>query len=276
MLFLIKLNYTQPIPALHKKPLVNMAFVNDKNKTNIIKPIVEEILHTGRLIESYKNNGRHGDLPDSVAACTAISNIISHLADYDKHRATSFMKDLAFKLGYDLLEGTDEQNDLAREVFGGRSDENLDQDSLGEWRGDGQDGWHLYKYEQPAYPNGWEPVDLPVPNQAQLLAEDAEYERIANEGPLEPGVLSRSKSRVNVGGNVRRGDKVIIHTLNPHTGSSDERAAALGKLKHKLDVGDLATVCSRKKNGWLRVKIHRTEAVITIRNVTSCSRVMWG
>ena len=124
--------------------------------------------------------------------------------------------------------------------------------------------------------NGWESVDLAMPNQAQLLAEDAEYERIANEGPLEPGVFSRANTRVNVGGNVRRGDKVIIHTLNPHTGSSDERAAALGKLKHKLDVGDLATVCSRKKNGWLRVKIHRTEAVITIRNVTSCSRVLWG
>ncbi|MBV32996.1 MAG: hypothetical protein CMK36_06105 [Porticoccaceae bacterium] len=274
MLFLIKLNYTQPIPALHKKPLVNMAFVNDKNKTNIIKPIVEEILHTGRLI-MLRAQPEPQDLPDSVAACTAISLIISHLADYDKQRAYSFIKDVAYKVGYDQAERTGEQNDLAREVFGGRSDENLDQDSLGEWRGDGQDGWHLYKYEQPAYPNGWEEVHLPVPNQAQLLAEDAEYERIANEGPLEPGKLARDNTRVNVGGNVRRGDKVIIHTLNPHTGSSDERAAALGKLKHKLDVGDLATVSSHKKNGWLRVKIDRTEAVITIRNVTSCSRVMW-
>ena len=146
---------------------------------------------------------------------------------------------------------------------------------LGEWDGDEYNGWRFCKYEEPGQ-NGWEEVELPLPNQAQLLAEDAEYERIANEGPLEPGKLARDNTRVNVGGNVRRGDKVIIHTLNPHTGSSDERAAALGKLKHKLDVGDLATVCSRKKNGWLRVKIHRTEAVITIRNVTSCSRVMWG
>ena len=254
-----------------------MAFVNEKDKTNIIKPIIQDILQKGRLIESYKNDGWCQDLPDSVAACTAISYIINHLADYDKQRAYSFIKDVAYKVGYDQGERTGEQNDLARQVFGGCDDENFDQDSLGEWRGDGQDGWHLYKYkyEQPAYPNGWEEVDLPVPNQAQLLAEDAEYERIANEGPLEPGKLSRDNTRVNVGGNVRRGDKVIIHTLNPHTGSSDERAAALGKLKHKLDVGDVATVSSRKKNGWLRVKIHRTEAVITIRNVTSCSRVLW-
>ena len=276
ILFLIKVNYTQPIPVLHKKPVVNMAFVNEKDKTNIINPIIQDILHKGRVIESYKNDGWCQDLPDSVAACTAISYIINHLADYDKQRAYSFIKDVVYKVGYDQVERTGEQNDLAQQVFGGRSDENLDQDSLGEWRGDGQDGWHLYKYEQPAYPNGWEEVHLPVPNQAQLLAEDAEYERIANEGPLEPGKLSRANTRINAGGNVRRGDKVIIHTLNPHTGSSDERAAALGKLKHKLDVGDLATVCSRKKNGWLRVKIHRTEAVITIRNVTSCSRVMWG
>jgi len=229
-----------------------MAFVNEKDKTNIIKPIIQDILHKGRVIESYKNDGWSQDLPDSVAACTAISYIITHLADYDKDRAQSFIKDVAFKVGYELVERTCEQNDLARQVFGGRGD------------------------EQPAYPNGLVEVDLPVPNQAQLLAENAEYERIANKGPLQPGKLSRDNNRVNVGGNVRRGDKVIIHTLNPNTGSYDERAAALGKLKHKLDVGDVATVSSRKKNGWLRVKIHRTEAVITIRNVTSCSRVLWG
>lgn len=252
-----------------------MAFVNEKDKTNIIKPIIEDILHKGRVIESYKNDGRCQDLPDSVAACTAISYIITHLADYDKDRAQSFIKDVAFKVGYQLVEHTCEQNDLARQVFGGRGDEKLDQDSLGEWDGDEYNGSRFCKYEVPAYPNGWEEVDLPVPNQAQLLAEDAEYERIANEGPLEPGKLARANNMVKVGGNVRRGHKVIIHTLNPHTGSSDERAAALGKLKHKLDVGDVATVCSRKKNGWLRVKIQRTEAVITIRNVTSCSRVMW-
>jgi hypothetical protein len=126
---------------------------------------------------------------------------------------------------------------------------NLDQDSPGEWDGNEYNGWRFCKYEGPG-PNGWEEVD--------------------------PDKLARANNMVKVGGDVRRGDKVIIHTLNPHTGSSDERAAALGKLKHKLDVGDLATVCSRKKNGWLRVKIHRTEAVITIRNVTSCSRVLSG
>ena len=218
MLFLIDVDHTQPIPTLHKKPVVNMAFVDDKNKTNIIKPIVQDILHTGRLIESYKNDGMRGDVPDSVAACTAISNIISHLADYKMDRAKSFIKDVAFKVGYDMLERSCEQKDL--DIF--------------------------------------------------------DQERIANLAPLEPGKLSRSNTRVTVGGNVRRGDKVIIHTLNPHTGSSDERAAAVGKLKHKLDVGDVATVSSRKKNGWLRVKIHRTEAVITIRNITSCSRVLWG
>tara|TARA_A100001015_G_scaffold230157_1_gene260352 strand:+ start:300 stop:770 length:471 start_codon:yes stop_codon:yes gene_type:complete len=152
---------------------------------------------------------------------------------------------------------------------------NLDQESSGEWDGDEYNGWRFCKYEEPGQ-NGWEEVDLPVPNQAQLLAEDADYERIANEGPLEPANRLKVSIALQVGGNVRRGHKVIIHTLNPNTGSSDERAAALGKLKHKLDVGDLATVCSRKKNGWLRVKIHRTEAVITIRNVTSCSRVLWG
>ena len=243
-----------------------MAFVNEKNKTNIIKPIIEDILDKGRVIESYKNDGWCQDLPDSVAACTAICYIITHLADYDKDRAQSFIKDVAFKVGYELVDGTSEKNDLARQVFGGLGDEKHDQYSQGEWDGDEYSGRHFSKYEEPAYPNGWEEVDLPVPNQAQLLA---------NEGPLEPGKLARDNNRVKVGGNVRRGHKVIIHTLNPNKGSTDERVAALGKIKDKIDVGDVATVCSRKKNGWLRVKIHRTGAVMTIRNVTSCSRVMW-
>jgi len=52
---------------------------------------------------------------------------------------------------------------------------------LGEWDGDDFNGWRFILYEVPGE-NGWEQLDLPLPNQAQLLAEDAEYQRIADEG----------------------------------------------------------------------------------------------
>lgn len=41
--------------------------------------------------------------------------------------------------------------------------------------------------------NSWEQLDLPLPNQAQLLAEDAEYQRIAHEGVYDPFPHTRRK-----------------------------------------------------------------------------------
>ena len=58
---------------------------------------------------------------------------------------------------------------------------------LGEWDGDEFNGWRFIPYEVPGE-NGWEPLDLPPPNQAQLLAEDAEYQSIADQGVYDPSL----------------------------------------------------------------------------------------
>ena len=60
-------------------------------------------------------------------------------------------------------------------------------EALGEWDGDEFNGWRFIPYEVPGE-NGWEPLDLPPPNQAQLLAEDADYQRIADEGVYDPSL----------------------------------------------------------------------------------------
>ena len=61
------------------------------------------------------------------------------------------------------------------------------QTHLGEWDGDELNGWRFIPYEVPGE-NGWEPLDLPPPNEAQLLAEDAEYQRIADQGVYDPSL----------------------------------------------------------------------------------------
>ena len=54
-------------------------------------------------------------------------------------------------------------------------------ESLGEWDGDEFNGARFILYEVPDE-NGWSPLDLQPPSEAQLLAEDIDYQAIADEG----------------------------------------------------------------------------------------------
>ena len=79
---------------------------------------------------------------------------------------------------------------------------------FGEWDGDEYNGWRFIRYEIPGE-NGWEQLDLPLPNQAQLRAEDMEYQRIADLGVYDPSLdqdqdvkvwVARSQPRDRISG----------------------------------------------------------------------------
>lgn len=53
--------------------------------------------------------------------------------------------------------------------------------------GDKYNGSNLIQYEVPDE-NGWEQLELASPTQPQLLAEDTEYKRIADEGVYDPSL----------------------------------------------------------------------------------------